>query len=96
MFIGPGAEVYEGMIVGENARSQDMDVNPTKEKKLTNMRSVSAEEFVRLIPHRELSLEQALEFVREDESVEVTPNIVRLRKAILSADERGKLRSRTS
>jgi GTP-binding protein len=92
MFVGPGAEVYEGMIVGENARSQDMDVNPTKEKKLTNMRSSTAEELVRLIPHRELSLEQALEFVREDESVEVTQNVVRLRKAVLSAEERAKLR----
>ncbi|HEX8099191.1 MAG TPA: translational GTPase TypA [Actinomycetota bacterium] len=95
MFVGPGAEVYEGMIVGENSRSQDMDVNPTKEKKLTNMRSVSAEELVRLIPRRELSLEQALEFVREDECVEVTPSIVRLRKVVLKAEERGKLRSRT-
>ncbi len=93
MFIGPGAEVYEGMIVGENARAQDMDVNPTKERKLTNIRSSSAEELVRLIPHRELSLEQALEFVREDESVEVTPKMIRLRKAVLSADERGTLRS---
>jgi GTP-binding protein len=88
--------VYEGMIVGENARSQDMDVNPTKERKLTNMRSSTSEELVRLIPHRELSLEQALEFVREDESVEVTPGVVRLRKAVLTAEERGKLRSHSS
>ena len=95
MFVGPGAEVYEGMIVGENARSQDMDVNPTKERKLTNMRSSTAEELVRLIPYRELSLEQALEFVREDESVEVTPRAVRLRKAILPAEDRGKVRSRS-
>jgi GTP-binding protein len=95
MFVGPGAEVYEGMIVGENARSQDMDVNPTKERKLTNMRSSTAEELVRLIPYRELSLEQALEFVREDESVEVTPKAVRLRKASLRAEDRGKLRSRS-
>jgi len=95
MFVGPGAEVYEGMIVGENARSQDMDVNPTKERKLTNMRSSTAEELVRLIPYRELSLEQALEFVREDESVEVTPKAVRLRKAILPAEDRGKVRSRS-
>jgi GTP-binding protein len=94
MFVGPGAPVYEGMIVGENARSQDMDVNPTKEKKLTNMRSSTAEELVRLIPHRELSLEQALEFIREDEAVEVTPASVRLRKAILPADQRAKVRSR--
>jgi GTP-binding protein len=94
MFVGPGVEVYEGMIVGENARAQDMDVNPTKEKKLTNMRSSTAEELVRLIPHRELSLEQALEFIREDECVEVTPASVRLRKLVLAGEERGKLRSR--
>src|SRR5205807_6122418 len=72
MFVGPGVEVYEGMIVGENSRSEDMDVNPTKEKKLTNMRSSTADELVRLIPPRELSLEQALEFIREDECAEVT------------------------
>ena len=88
MFVGPGEEVYEGMIVGENSRSDDMDVNPTKEKKLTNMRQANAEEFVRLIPKRELSLEQALEFLREDECVEVTPNHVRLRKVLLAAQER--------
>jgi len=95
MFIGPGVEVYEGMIVGENARAQDMDVNPAKEKKLTNMRSSTSDELVRLIPHRELSLEQALEFVREDEAVEVTPKSVRMRKAILTAEERAKVRSRS-
>ena len=95
MFVGPGVEVYEGMIVGENARSQDMDVNATKEKKLTNMRSSTSDELVRLIPHRELSLEQALEFVREDEAVEVTPKTVRLRKAILTGEERSKARSRS-
>jgi len=83
LFVGPGVEVYEGMIVGENARSEDMDVNPTKEKKLTNVRSSGAEELVRLIPHRNLSLEQALEFIREDECVEVTPTSVRLRKVVL-------------
>src|SRR5687768_11569159 len=91
MFVGPGVEVYEGMIVGENARSEDMDVNPTKEKKLTNIRSSTAEELVRLIPYRQLSLEQALEFVREDECVEVTPNRVRLRKVILDQHQRGRL-----
>ena len=85
---GPTEEVYEGMIVGENSRSEDMDVNPTKEKKLTNMRQSSSEEFTRLIPKRELSLEQALEFIREDECVEVTPKNVRLRKALLSAQDR--------
>ena len=94
LFVGPGAPVYEGMIVGENARSEDMDVNPTKEKKLTNMRSSTAEELVRLIPHRELSLEQALEFIREDESVEVTPKAVRLRKVLLAQSDRAKARVR--
>ena len=80
MFVGPGTEVYEGMIVGENSRSDDMDVNPTKEKKLTNMRQSSGDVLVPLIPHRVLSLEQALEFCRDDECVEVTPATVRLRK----------------
>jgi GTP-binding protein len=94
MFVGPTTEVYEGMIVGENSRSDDMDVNPTKEKKLTNMRSSTGDELVRLIPHRLLSLEQALEFVREDECVEVTPATVRLRKVILPATERAKARTR--
>src|SRR6266542_3973531 len=88
LFVGPGVEVYEGMIVGENARADDIDVNPTREKKLTNMRSSTAEELVRLIPPRELSLEQALEFIREDESVEVTPHRVRLRKVLLDQMER--------
>jgi GTP-binding protein len=88
LFIGPGVEVYEGMIVGENSRADDLDVNPTKEKKLTNMRSSTAEELVRLVPPRPLSLEQALELIREDEAVEVTPNHVRLRKAELSAQKR--------
>jgi GTP-binding protein len=90
MFVGPGEEVYEGMIVGENARAEDMDVNPTKEKKLTNMRQSNAEELVRLIPKTQLSLEQALEFLREDECVEVTPSMVRLRKVLLSAQGRQK------
>ncbi len=88
MFIGPGIEVYEGMIVGENARGEDMDVNPTKEKKLTNMRSSTGDELVRLIPARKLSLEQALEFVRGDECAEVTPNHVRLRKVTLDVSQR--------
>jgi GTP-binding protein len=94
LFVGPGTEVYEGMIVGENARREDMDVNPTKERKLTNMRSSTAEELVRLIPYRQLSLEQALEYIREDECVEVTPSSVRLRKAVLDAAVRGRRRSR--
>jgi GTP-binding protein len=94
MFVGPGTEVFEGMIVGENARSDDMDVNPTKEKKLTNMRSSTGDVLVPLIPHRMLSLEQALEFVRDDECVEVTPATVRLRKVALAAQDREKLRAR--
>ncbi|MCM3883447.1 translational GTPase TypA [Frankia sp. R82] len=94
MFVGPTIEVYEGMIVGENSRADDMDVNPTKEKKLTNMRSSTGDELVRLTPHRVLTLEQALEFCREDECVEVTPGFVRLRKVALTAGEREKLRSR--
>ncbi|MFN2594071.1 MAG: translational GTPase TypA, partial [Actinomycetota bacterium] len=95
MFIPPGVEVYEGMVVGENARSDDIDVNPTKEKKLTNMRSASADELVRLIPHRQLSLELALEFISEDECVEVTPNVVRLRKVILPAAARARAAKRS-
>ncbi len=88
MFVGPGTEVYEGMIVGENARADDMDVNPTKEKKLTNMRSSTGDVLVPLIPHKQLSLEQALEFCRDDECVEVTPGTVRLRKVVLDAAQR--------
>ncbi|MFM8515811.1 MAG: translational GTPase TypA [Actinomycetota bacterium] len=90
MFVGPGTEVYEGMIVGENSRADDMDVNPTKEKKLTNMRASTGDVLVPLIPHKQLSLEQALEFCREDECVEVTPSAVRLRKVILTATDRVK------
>jgi GTP-binding protein len=90
MFVGPGTDVYEGMIVGENSRSDDMDVNPTKEKKLTNMRQSSGDILVPLIPHKVLSLEQALEFCREDECVEVTPGFVRIRKVILGASDRQK------
>jgi GTP-binding protein len=93
LFVGPGIEVYEGMIVGENSRADDMDVNPTKEKKLTNVRSSTADELVRLIPHLQLSLEQALEYIREDECVEVTPKMVRLRKVVLDQAERGRSRS---
>ena len=88
LFVGPGTEVYEGMVVGENSRSDDMDVNPTKEKKLTNMRQSSADVLVPLIPHKQLSLEQALEFCREDECVEIAPAAVRIRKVILDAGER--------
>jgi GTP-binding protein len=88
LFIAPGAQVYEGMVVGENARAEDLDINATKEKKLTNMRSSTAEELVRLIPPRPLSLEQALELIREDECVEVTPGLIRLRKVELAAQKR--------
>jgi GTP-binding protein len=88
LFVGPGADVYEGMIVGENSREQDMDVNVTKEKKLTNMRSSTADEAIRLVPHRELSLEQAIEFIADDEFVEITPKSIRLRKKVLQASRR--------
>jgi len=94
LFVEPATEVYEGMIAGENSRADDMDVNITKEKKLTNMRSSTGEELERLIPPRRLSLEQALEFCREDECVEVTPTAVRLRKVVLDAAERAKTRGR--
>jgi GTP-binding protein len=94
MLVGPGADVYEGMIVGENSRGEDMDVNVAKEKKLTNMRSSTAEELVRLPPPRNLSLEQALEFISDDECVEVTPKIVRLRKAVLPATDRARIQKR--
>jgi len=94
LFIGPGIEVYEGMIVGENARSDEMNVNPTKEKKLTNVRSSTADELERLSPHLQLSLEQALEFIGEDECVEVTPHTVRLRKVVLDQATRGRQHSR--
>ncbi len=87
-FVGPGTEVYEGMIVGESSRPGDLDVNVTKEKKLTNMRASSADELVRLVPPRLLNLEQALEFIREDELVEATPRSVRLRKRVLAANRR--------
>src|ERR687890_333451 len=91
LFVGPGEEVYEGMIVGENSRSEDLDVNAVKEKHLTNHRSSTSEVLVRLVPHRRLSLDQALEFLREDECVEVTPESVRLRKVALDKVSRTKL-----
>jgi len=90
LFVGPGEEVYEGMIVGENARAEDLDVNAVKEKHLTNIRSSTADVLVRLVPARQLSLDQALEFLREDESVEVTPAVVRLRKTELAKGDRVK------
>jgi GTP-binding protein len=95
LFVGPGVDVYEGMIVGENARAEDMDVNPAKEKKLSNVRSATGDELVRLAPPRLLSLDQALEFIREDEAVEVTPNAVRLRKAELQATLRARSTKRS-
>src|SRR6201747_2995203 len=90
LFVEPGDEVYEGMIVGENSRREDLDVNAVKEKHLTNMRMSTADELVRLVPKREMSLDQALEFLREDECVEVTPHAVRLRKVILDKTSRVK------
>jgi GTP-binding protein len=90
MFVGPGEEVYEGMIVGENSRPDDLDVNAVKEKHLTNIRSSTSDVLVRLVPHRQLSLDQALEFLREDECVEVTPGAVRLRKVDLEKNDRVK------
>ena len=88
LFVGPSIDVYEGMIIGENSREQDMEVNATREKKLTNMRSSSADEAIRLIPHRELSLEQAIEFIADDEYVEITPKSIRLRKKVLQYNKR--------
>jgi len=94
MFVEPTTEVYEGMIVGENSRADDMDVNITKEKQQTNIRSATSDNFEKLIPPRKLSLEQCLEFCREDECVEVTPDSVRIRKVILDQNERAKIASR--
>jgi GTP-binding protein len=94
LFVGPGTEVYEGMVIGENAREDEMDVNPTKEKKQTNIRAAAADEAIRLTPPTILSLEQALEFISDDECVEVTPVSVRLRKVVLDQATRGRLRSR--
>jgi GTP-binding protein len=90
LFVAPGEEVYEGMVVGENARADDLDVNAVREKKLTNMRAAGSDETVKLVPHHRLSLDQALEFIREDECVEVTPDGVRLRKLVLDAVGRHK------
>ena len=92
LFVGPATEVYEGMIVGENARPADLDVNVTKEKKLTNMRSSTSEIAVKLTPFRQLNLEQAIEFIRDDELVEATPRSIRLRKRVLAANQRPKRR----
>jgi GTP-binding protein len=88
LFVSPGDEVYEGMVVGENARAEDLDVNIVRTKHLTNIRSSTADELERLVPARRLSLDQALEWLREDECVEVTPKAVRLRKWLLDSNER--------
>jgi len=88
IFITPTTEVYEGMIIGENSRADDMNVNIVKEKKLTNMRSSTADEAIRLVPPRVLNLDRAIEFIKEDEFVEVTPSSIRLRKKILKANQR--------
>jgi len=93
-FVSPGDEVYEGMVVGENSRPDDMDVNVTKEKKLNNIRSSTAEELEKLTPPKKLSLEESLEFARDDECVEVTPEIVRIRKVVLDQNDRARLLSR--
>jgi GTP-binding protein len=94
LFVGPGVDVYEGMVVGVNARSEDMDVNITKEKKLNNIRSSTAEETIKLVPAVQMALEQSLEFIREDECIEVTPINVRIRKVMLSANDRGRATKR--
>jgi GTP-binding protein len=88
LFVGPGEEVYEGMVVGENARAEDLDVNAIRTKNLTNVRAAGSDDTVKLVPHHRLSLDQALEFIREDEAVEVTPGVLRLRKQVLPAVER--------
>jgi GTP-binding protein len=88
LFVGPGAEVYEGMVIGENSRDNDLDVNCVREKKLTNMRSSTADDAIRLVPFRSLNLEQAIEFIADDEYVEITPKFLRLRKKILQANRR--------
>jgi GTP-binding protein len=90
LFVGPGEEVYEGMVVGENARAEDLDVNAVREKKLTNVRAAGSDETVKLVPAHRLSLDQALEFIRDDECVEVTPEAVRLRKLTLDVVARQK------
>lgn len=94
MFVGPGVEVYEGMIIGENSRSGDMDVNPTREKKQTNMRAASADQTEKLVPARPLSLELALELLRDDECLEVTPQSIRSRKVILDSNKRARSKSK--
>jgi GTP-binding protein len=90
LFVGPGVELYEGMIIGENAKDDDLDVNAVREKKLTNMRASTADEAIRLVPFRQLNLEQAIEFIADDEFVEITPKSLRLRKKFLQSNSRKK------
>jgi GTP-binding protein len=90
LFVGPGVDVYEGMIIGENAKEDDLDVNVVREKKLTNMRASTADEAIRLVPFRQLNLEQAIEFIADDEFVEITPKSLRLRKKVLQSNRRKK------
>jgi GTP-binding protein len=90
LFVGPGVELYEGMIIGENAKDDDLDVNAVREKKLTNMRASTADEAIRLVPFRNLNLEQAIEFIADDEFVEITPKSLRLRKKVLQSNQRKK------
>jgi GTP-binding protein len=90
LFVGPGVEVYEGMIVGEHSRDNDLDVNVVREKKMTNMRASTADDAIRLVPYKTLNLEQAIEFIADDEFVEVTPKSLRLRKKVLQQNRRPK------
>jgi GTP-binding protein len=90
LFVGPGIDLYEGMIIGENAKDTDLDVNAVREKKLTNMRASTADEAIRLVPFRPLNLEQAIEFIADDEFVEITPKSLRLRKKTLQSNKRKK------
>ena len=90
LFVGPGIDLYEGMIIGENAKDTDLDVNAVREKKLTNMRASTADEAIRLVPFKPLNLEQAIEFIADDEFVEVTPKSLRLRKKVLQSNQRRK------
>jgi GTP-binding protein len=90
LFVGPGIELYEGMIIGENAKDTDLDVNAVREKKLTNMRASTADEAIRLVPFQQMNLEQAIEFIADDEFAEITPKSLRLRKKILQSNRRKK------
>jgi GTP-binding protein len=96
LFVGPGEDVYEGMIVGENSRTEDLDVNAIKEKQQTNVRAASADQMLKLVPAKRLSLEEAVEFIRADESVEITPESVRPRKNLLVRTDRVKAARQTA